>query len=1032
MKEISGVVTDAATGSPMAGVYVKAYNLEKYSAMTDAQGAYLIRVPDYVTSLTMTVEGFNVYQCPIRGRSKSVNAALRSEVFKSDYQPLTSAAVAVEAKNFDNSSDVSVDEQIQSKLGSSVRSVMRSGMLGLGAVRFMNGVNSLRLNAQPLIVLDGVMVDMQYSRSMVHDGYYSNLLANINEQDIEKVTVLKNGTSIYGAKGANGVILIDTKRNSKERGMVTKIDVNLNGRYEAIPNLPDMMDASGYRSYVSEMLGSAGVNTSGLKFMIADPKYYYYNRYHNNTDWTKQVYRDGYTQNYGVNVSGGDEIANYSLSVGYSTGTSTLKTNGFNRFNIRLNSDIILTDDIDVRFDASYADLNRNLRDDGISSNVDDGTITSPGFLSLVKSPFLNPYSHDNQGRISTFLSPADEYLDQVISSKVSLANPKSILHFGEGINKNDYGNRTINLAITPTYRINRNMRLSEMFSYSLVNTNENYYLPLTGVPNFYVNNIGYVKNIAKGFASRQNIFYSDTRLDWSKRYGSQLYHVMGGFRYNNFLYSMNSLMGYNSGNDKTPNISSSLSNKSLQATDDKYTNLTYYAQADYNLKEKYYLNAGLSMEASSKFGADTKEGIKFGGVSWGVFPSLQAAWVMSSEDWLNLGDAVDYLKVYAGVDQNGNDDVDYMAGKSYFAAGQILQAISGISLKNIGNNTLQWETTTRYTAGINARLLNNRISLDAHGFTANTKNLATLKELGYLSGIEKNWSNDGSLKNSGYDVSLNAKVLDLEKVKWELGASVAHYKNELTSLPDNNKSFVTEIYGANVISKVGYPVGSFYGYRTKGVFATTDDATAAGLYQTNKAGLKQYFKAGDVRFVDRDGKDGITEDDQDIIGDPNPDFYGNVFTSLTVGHLNLSATVNYSLGNDVFNYERSILESGSRFLNQTEAMLNRWQSEGQVTDVPKVTYKDPMGNGRFSDRWIEDGSYLRLKNVTLSYAIPFRSEYIQKITVWGSAGNLLTLTKYLGSDPEFSLTSSVLGQGIDRGLLAQGRNFSVGLKINL
>ena len=187
------------------------------------------------------------------------------------------------------------------------------------------------------------------------------------------------------------------------------------------------------------------------------------------------------------------------------------------------------------------------------------------------------------------------------------------------------------------------------------------------------------------------------------------------------------------------------------------------------------------------------------------------------------------------------------------------------------------------------------------------------------------------------------------------------------------------------------------------------------------------------MKFVDRNGDDVIDENDRFVIGDPNPDIFGNINLKFHFGqNWTLGADFKYSLGNDVYNYERSVLESGSMFINQTTAMNRHWIAEGQVTDIPQVTYQDPMGNSRFSDRWIEDGSYLKLKNVTLSYRLPIQNEYLQGITVWAAANNLFTLTKYLGPDPEVSCGNGVLYQGIDAGYRAFGRSFHLGVKINL
>jgi hypothetical protein len=277
-------------------------------------------------------------------------------------------------------------------------------------------------------------------------------------------------------------------------------------------------------------------------------------------------------------------------------------------------------------------------------------------------------------------------------------------------------------------------------------------------------------------------------------------------------------------------------------------------------------------------------------------------------------------------------------------------------------------------------------------------------------------------------------KVLTLKDWQWQLGASVGHYKNRITELVDGVNFIENNVYGATIRTEIDQAANLFYGYKTEGVFATTEDAEAAGLYILGDNGFSRtYFGAGDIHFTDINGDGQICdEDDRVVIGDPNPDIYGNIFTTLAWKRFKLDVRFNYSLGNDVFNYMRQQLESGSRFLNQTTALTARWQKEGQTTDIPKLSFQDPMGNSRFSDRWIEDGSYLRLKTVTLSYDMPLNSEFIQGLQVWVQANNLLTFSKYLGTDPESAMTSAVIGQGIDLGRLSQSPSIVAGVKINL
>jgi hypothetical protein len=321
--------------------------------------------------------------------------------------------------------------------------------------------------------------------------------------------------------------------------------------------------------------------------------------------------------------------------------------------------------------------------------------------------------------------------------------------------------------------------------------------------------------------------------------------------------------------------------------------------------------------------------------------------------------------------------------------------------------------------------------------FRSITDHLLTFQALGYLSGLDQNWANSGKMKNEGFDVTVSGKLLALKDWQWELGASVGHYKNQVTELGDGQNEMLTEVGGATILTRVGDAANLFYGYRTEGVYSSTADADAAGQYILGSNGISRtYFQGGDMIFADLDqthgGKGEINEYDRTVIGDPNPDIYGNIFTSLSWKRFKLDARFNYSLGNDVYNYMRQQLEGGSRFMNQTTNMTQRWQIEGQQTDVPRLSFQDPMGNARFSDRWIEDGSYLRLKTVTLSYDLPVNSEFLQGFTFWVQANNVFTLTRYLGSDPEFASTNAVLGQGIDMGQLAQSRSFVAGVKINL
>ena len=1040
-RNVNGVVVDAATKEPVAGAIVRAAEIDGYSVLTEDDGTYQLKVPVFATALTIISPDYNTVRIGLQTGAAQKTVMLYPTIFSPDYTQQTNVRGDIVANDFAYTSSINIKDEVQKQLGAQVYTANRSGIPGIGSTMYIQGLNSLNVNAQPLVVVDGVIIEQQYGRELLHEGFYNDLLSNINPADIENVTVLRNGTALYGAKGANGVILIQTRRN---KSMATRITANVSAGVTFEPKYLSVMDASQYRGYASELLKTTNTTLQTFNFLKENQyldngeRNYYYDLYHQNTDWKEYVYHTAITQNYGINVEGGDDVANYNLSVGYSDAKSNLKMNDMSRLNIRFNTDIQLLKQLGVRFDASFSNLTRNLRNDGAPVTYDEGTPTSPAFLAYAKTPFLSPYSY-GRGIFSSDHWDIDkeDYLTEALHNYKGynwrLGNPAAILEYSDAENKNRFENSMLNLTITPKFQFNSNLSLSEHFSYNLVNTNEMFYIPINGTPDYYVASIGADRtNEVRSLASKQNSVQSDTRIDWHNRYGAHYIHAFGGARINWEDFTSNSQVGYNTGSDKTPFLSGSLRNVDVQGINESWTSLAWYAQADYNFKSRYYLQANLTLDGSSRFGKDAGS-IHLFNAAWGLFPSVQLSWVMSNEPWMADVKGIDYLRLSAGFDVSGNDDIDYFAARSYFRSTQFLHAVGSLSLGGIGNTEIQWETTRRFNVGLEGRFINNRLAASVNYFHATTSNLLTLQQMGFLSGLDQNWSNGGKLQNQGFDVSFSAKLIAAKDWHWQLGASVGHYKNKIKELPDAAQYVDNNLYGATIRTQVGQAANLFYGWRTLGVFSTSEEAAQANLFVLGENGVDHVaFQAGDMHFVDADGNGEINNADRTIIGDPNPDIYGNIFTTVGYKRLKLDMRFTYSLGNDVFNYMRQQLESGSRYMNQTTAMNRRWQAEGQVTDIPRIAFQDPMGNARFSDRWIEDGSYLRLKSVTLSYDLPIKSEYIQGVQFWLQGNNLLTFSKYLGSDPEFSSNGSVIGQGIDLGRLGQSRSIVAGVKLNL
>jgi len=1088
MKAIKGIVKDNATGEPLGGVRVQAMGYEKYSTLTEEDGTYTLSVPTFVNSIYVYAPEYNPLQTAIKANGV-VNASLITSKLSGYYTDGTTIT-ARDGITLDETSSITVETDIENRLAGSVRSISRSGLPGQGAYLSIRGINSLNANAQPLIVIDGNIIDPEYERTSLHQGYYNNLLPGLDPENVESVEVLKNATALYGAKGANGVIVIKTKRG---RNMATKINVRVYGGTEFTPKKISVLGGNDYRTYLGDLTSTikdvslSNTDNVNYSFLNDNPSNYYYRVFHNNTDWQKDMYQNTFVQNYKINVEGGDEVGMYSLSLGYTKADATQVGTDFSRLNLRFNTDIKISDKLSTGLDIAYNQTAYNVLDNGWSENYDMQNIGSTNVLGLIQSPMISQYAYymdeNNHNQLSLSSEYAGKYASNGNSTWIqnpfkfsknlgvneSLRNPYWILENGPGKNKNYAEMTQININVAPKYQITKQLSIQDRFNFQLNRNNEKYFLPISGTTSYLLTDLGEITSVLKSQFTKETTINNDLRIDWKNSYGAHNIDVFGGFRYNNYSYSYSYMRGYNNENDKLPNISKNMQYINYGGTKDNWIDMTYYLDGVYNYANRYFAELTLASQASSKFGDNTKDGLHLGGVSWGIFPSLQLGWVISNENWFNAR-GINYLKLTAGFDQSGNDDLDYYAARTYWESQQVTENTVGLVLKNIENSTIQWETVTKYNVGLEGSFLGNRLHAGLDLFWNKTSNMLAIKDLSYVSGIGKYWTNEGAMTNRGFEANANAIIINKKDLTWEVGFSMGHYNNKVTDLPqtaDNTinlytrnadgtqnttpyasiNGYTSSIYGdANIITAVGQSAGSFYGWQVDknasktGVFASDAEASAAGKYgklryYTGVSGQYREFSAGDMAFVDQNGDGWIDESDKVVIGNANPDIYGNIFTVLTWKNLRLDVNFKYSLGNDIYNYQRSVLEGGNTTYNQTTALLNRWTYDGQSTSVPRSCYTESdywVNNERMSDRWIEDGSYLKLKNLRLTYTLPFRNDWLQGVRIWAEGTNLFTISKYLGTDPEMSGRNSSLYQGIDCGLITSGRGINVGLSLNL
>lgn len=1005
---VEGRVLDVATGEGIVGVTVRVGQMQ---VITDTLGHYRFPGLSGHVSLSFRFEGYTDRDLLVPVTADSVHV---QDIYLSD---LVYSSLSDQYRAYTENANLSLEDAIADQLAHDVRSIHRSGQYGIGNKMFIRGLNSLNANASPLIVVDGVVMDELPGESSIHDGFFINHLLDIDPQDIDHIDVIKDATALYGSKGANGVVCIFTKRGISDK---TRITFNANLLVKQKPHLPAVMNESEFRRYVSEVYqGSTGASTLASSFeglFSENPSDKTYPVSHNSTNWSDEVYQTGLLQHYSLGIQGGDDVARYNVSVGYLMGDDVVQNTDLSRINTRVNADINMTKWFNLGAEVFFTRVERNLRDDGTNP------VTSPAFTARIKSPFYHPYSYTNDGTaITNTLAGVDA---------LGVTNPVALIQNAKGEHKQ----YRFSINVTPTFTISKDWTVRGQFSYYQDKTNEHYFSPMTGVTPRKLENLGISHNTVKEQDLHQSSIYGDVNVGYHHLFGADhdLRVTLGERLYVN-SYKSTYGEGHNTGDDQIYNLSTNLDYLRTDGLDVDWRSTSVYLQAQYTLMGKYQLWAVGAADLSSRFGTKTSNSLQFLGARWALFPSVGFSWDAKGERFLSDVAWLDALKLHASWGMTGNDGLDATAAWSYLAPINYVGVATGNVISNLRNDKLKWETTTKLTAGLEISVLHDRLGLGFDVYRHRTDDLLNYRRANILSGQSYYLTNSGSLTNVGFEAQLNAKLIAHKDFKWNLGLSVNHYKNEITDLPEGE--FVTDILGASILSRKGEAAGVFYGYKTDGVFATSAEAAAANLKVRNEDTSLSSFAAGDIHFLEPNAAyaDGIIdENDRTVIGDPNPDLTGALTSRWQWRRWDLDVHCTFQLGGDIYNYQRAQLESMSTLYNQSRNVLNRWRGEGQLTSVPRATYGDPLGNSRFSDRWIEDGSYFKIRQVRLSYNLPLNNPFIEGIVFWGAVDNVVTFTRYLGADPEFYYGNTVLTQGIDYGQMPACRSFSFGVKLNL
>ncbi|MCM1107707.1 MAG: SusC/RagA family TonB-linked outer membrane protein [Clostridium sp.] len=1017
VQTVKGYVVDARNGAPIYGVRVSVYN-GKQTAMTDEKGQFVLEVEQTPAVLLVSTMGYrSCYIISDAGNPEKV--ALHQLINETDDEGLSPVS-SYSSTLHGIGQGADTDHAVTTRLLGSVYGSVNSGTEANGSSIFVRGIHSLNTSSQPLYIVDGVVWQSEDPTASVFNGYYHSPLALLPADDIAEIRVLSPAeAAVYGSKGGNGVIQITTKRATD---MATKIEAYATVGFSLRPNTMPVMNAENYRGYLSDMISGYIKDPSQLeamKFLNYDPSKSYYYENHAHTDWNDCITKVALKQNYGVNIKGGDERALYTFSLGYTRNDGNIRETDMDRINIRINSDINLTKHFKTRFDFAFSQINRQAFDDGMD------LLSSPTYLAMVKSPFYAPNRMDAQGNVLPRLSDVDE---------LNVGNPMAIL---EGSDNNIKQYR-FNFTLSPTYVFNDKWRVNALFNYSWDKIKENGFLPDYGVASTSLTNEqGEVYAVAQNrvrtlMASQKSIEAGLSGVYTPFRDAVKSLQVEAGYKFYNDSYESAFGEGYNTGSDNIKVLQQTVdATRTVSGDEQAWRSIAWYATADFSWLYRYYLSAGLTFDTSSRFGREAKDAIRLGGLSWGLFPSVEAAWVMSSEKWMSrTRKYIDLWKWKVGYSVAGNDRLPANATRAYFGSVNYLGQGYGLLLQNVGNPELKWETTGTFTAGLELSTLNRRLQLGLDWYTSKTSDVLMPAELDNVAGLGSYWSNNGTMRNRGVEFSATGRLVNRKNFLLDAGLSIGHFHNKITAV-DGGET-VVDVMNGQVLYRKDCPAGLFYGYEFNGVLADKAAADAANLSVRTETGSLKAFEAGDALFTDFNNDGVIDEADRTVIGDPTPDIYGNFHLTARYKRFELSTMFTYSLGGDVYNAYRANLESGSQLINQTRALENRWMIDGQCTDVPRATYGDPMGNARFSSRWIEDGSYLRWSSLTLSYTLPVKSNYLEKVHVFATANNLCTWTGYLGADPAFSMGGSTVLRGIDGGLTAASPSILFGVKINL
>lgn len=961
-RTVGGKVTSQEDGSVLIGVSVVVKGTT-IGVATGVDGEYQIKVPADNSTLVFSYIGFlkqevavgnqNIIDVKMAPDVKQLQEIVVTGYGEQDRKTLTSAIASVSAKEIENVPAASSEQLLQGR-AAGVQVNSNSGTPGGGITVRIRGASSINASSEPLYVVDGIPIQSSNLSNLEIGGSTTSPIADINPADIESMSVLKDAsaTAIYGARAANGVVLITTKR-----GKQGKAKVSLGAYYGAqnSPNMPGVVDGPTFEMLMNE----AAVN-NGRQPIYSNPENAI------NTNWAAPVFQTGALHNIDLGVSGGTEKVQYLVSANNFLQEGIVRNTDFKRNSARVNLDFYPVDKFKVSTSILYSktDRARQRNDDNISGSL-GGAFFYPSNL-----PIYQP--DGSYTKYSIFENP----VTAVEQSDISMAT-----------------NRFLG-SIYGEYEFLPGLRLRSSFSVDYSNVEENIY------DNTFTNNGAGTNGSAQSAITNDYNWIQENVLSYQFGSGDHSFNALFGTTLQESELSRTIAWGTQFPSNDFKRIASAAVQRA-SSTGTSWGIGSLFTRINYEYKSKYLATINVRRDASSRFGQDFR---------WGTFPSLALGWIVSEEPFFKGKTFVSTLKLRGSYGITGNQSGINDFQSLGLWTGAAYADIPGVGPDQLANPELKWETTKQTDVGVDIGLFNDRINIVADYYYKKTEDLLLAVPVPRTSGFNSLVQNFGELENKGFELNINADVLRVNDFQWNTNFNFATNKNKILKLAAPFNVYNRDIFRY----QEGGELFSFYLHEQLGVNPET----------------------GEPIWTDVNG-DGVFNSniDRKIVGSANPDFFGGITNTINYKAFDLSFFFQYSYGNDQLNWNRFFQEHGGTRTSQfSNSQLDRWQKPGDQTMVPRMIAANYAGDLRPS-RFLEDGSYLRLKNITLGYTLPAAltgKVGISSARVYVSGQNVLTFTNYSGLDPELTGTASnTLTQGIEFYSMPQPRVFMGGFNLS-